>query len=204
MRGIYAIVNEGGRDPLVVAGAVLASGVRILQYRAKAGIVPATARALRRMTLECAALCVMNDDVEAALEYGYDGVHVGPDDRGFADLASLRAALGEGGLVGVSCGTPDEARAAEAAGADYIGVGAVYATATKADAGEPIGIEGLVRVAAATVLPVAAIGGIGLAQIPAIRATGVAMAAVVSAIADARNPKAAAEALVRAWNEEDV
>jgi thiamine-phosphate pyrophosphorylase len=203
MRGIYAIVNQDGRDPLAIAGAALASGVRILQYRAKSGIVPATARSLRRMTLECAALCIMNDDAEAALEFGFDGVHVGPDDRGFADVAGLRAAVGAG-LIGVSCGTPEEARAAEAAGADYLGVGAVYPTATKADAGEPIGIAGLARVAAATNLPVAAIGGIGLAQIAAVRATGVAMAAGVSAIAGARDPRAAAEALVRAWNEEMI
>ena len=200
MRGIYAIVNDEGRDPVAIASAALNAGVRILQYRAKGGVVPATALALRRATLECGALCIMNDDAEAALRYDFDGVHVGPDDRGYADVAGLREALGAR-LIGVSCGTPDEAAAAEAGGADYVGVGAVYPTATKRDAGEPIGIEGLSRVAAATGLPVAAIGGIGLGQLAAVRATGVAMAAVVSAIADARDPRAAAEALVRAWNE---
>lgn len=203
MRGIYAIVDENGRDPVAIARAALAGGVRIVQYRAKTGVVAATARALRSATLESGALCIMNDDVEAAMTHDFDGVHVGPDDRGFADLASLRAVLGER-LIGVSCGSVAEAVAAEASGADYIGVGAVYATKSKADAGEPIGIEGLERIAAATTLPVAAIGGIGLPSIPAIRATGVAMAAVISAIADARDPRAAAEALVLMWNEGSV
>lgn len=203
MRGIYAIVNEGGRDPVAVGRAALRAGVRIVQYRAKGGIVPATALALRRATLECGALCIMNDDAEAALRYEFDGVHVGPDDRGFADIAGLRDVLGAR-LIGVSCGTVEEAVAAEAAGADYVGVGAVYPTVTKSDAGDPIGIEGLRRVAAATTLPVAAIGGIGLGRIAEIRATGVAMAAVVSAIAGARDPQAAAEALVFAWNEGPV
>jgi thiamine-phosphate pyrophosphorylase len=200
VRGIYAIVNEGDRDPVLVARAALHAGVRIVQYRAKHGIVAATAVALRRATLECGALCIMNDDAESALLYDFDGVHVGPDDRGFADVACLREILGER-LIGVSCGTVAEAVAAEAGGADYLGVGAVYPTATKADAGEPIGIDGLKSVAAATTLPVAAIGGIGLTQLAEVRATGVAMAAVVSAISGARDPQAAAEALVFAWNE---
>ncbi len=203
MRGIYAIVNEGDRDPVAIGRAALHAGVRIVQYRAKGGIVPATAVALRRATLECGALCIMNDDAEAALRYDFDGVHVGPDDRGFADVVGLREILGER-LIGVSCGTAAEALAAEAGGADYLGVGAVYPTATKADAGDPIGIDGLMIVAAATRLPVAAIGGIGPAQIAEIRATGVAMAAVVSAISGARDPQAAAEALVFAWNEGEL
>ena len=200
MRGIYAVVDGDGRDPVAIARAALHAGVRIVQYRAKGGIVPETAVALRRATLECGALCIMNDDADAAARYDFDGVHVGPDDRGFADIAGLREVLGAR-LIGVSCGTVEEAVAAEAGGADYLGVGAVYPTATKPDAGEPIGIDGLARVAAATALPVAAIGGIGLAQVAEIRATGVAMAAVVSAIAGARDPQAAAEALVFAWNE---
>jgi len=200
VRGIYVVVNEGDRDPVAVARAALHAGVRIVQYRAKGGIVPETAIALRRATLACGALCIMNDDADAAARYDFDGVHVGPDDRGFADVAGLREILGAR-LIGVSCGTVDEALAAEAGGADYLGVGAVYPTATKPDAGEPIGIAGLRRIAGATALPVAAIGGIGLAQLAEVRATGVAMAAVVSAIAGARDPQAAAEALVRAWNE---
>lgn len=199
LRGIYVVVDEDGRAP-AIARAALAGGVRILQYRAKRGIVPETARALRELTREAGALAIMNDDAGAALAYEYDGVHLGPGDDGFDDLGAVRAALGTR-IVGLSCGTEAEARAARAAGADYAGVGAVFATATKADAGAPIGLDGLARVVEAAGIPVAAIGGIGLGDLAAVRAAGAAMAAVVSAVAAAGDPRAAAEALVRAWNE---
>lgn len=198
--GIYVIVNEGTPDPVSVARAALDGGVRIVQYRAKSGFVPDHARALREMTAAHDALFIVNDDWELALQYGADGVHLGPDDAQPERLREIRARLGAL-LLGLSCGTPDEARAAQAAGADYIGVGSVYATGSKDDAGEPIGIAGLQRVAAATTLPVAAIGGITAANITPVEATGVAMAAVISAIANAPDPQAAARALVRAWEQ---
>jgi thiamine-phosphate pyrophosphorylase len=114
-------------------------------------------------------------------------------------MQAIREML-ENRVIGVSCGTEEEARGAEAGGADYIGVGCVFPTGSKADAGDPIGIEGLVRVASATRLPVAAIGGITLENLPQVRATGVAMAAVISAISHATNPQSAAAELVQIWN----
>ena len=198
LRGIYAIVNDPGPDPQRIAGAAIDAGVRILQYRAKRGIDARRLRALRALTARAGALLIVNDDWRAALEFGCDGVHLGPGDDGFGDLAPVRAALGRR-LLGVSCGTCVEARGATAAGADYVGVGSVYATASKADAGPPIGLEGLRAVAAATPLPVAAIGGIGLSNVSDVARTGVAMAAVISAIADSADPRAAAAALVGAW-----
>jgi thiamine-phosphate pyrophosphorylase len=199
LRGMYLIVNEGGRDPMRVARAGLDAGVRVLQYRAKSGIVPGTVQALRAMTRDRNAIFIMNDDWNAALAYDCDGVHLGPEDAGFANVEHVREALGPR-LIGLSCGTPEEARAANEMSVDYIGVGSVYATASKADAGDPIGVAGLRRVAAATTLPVAAIGGITSANLYEVRATGVAMAAVISAIADAPDPYAAALALVHAWS----
>jgi thiamine-phosphate pyrophosphorylase len=197
LRGIYAILNEDERV-LSIAQDALDAGVRILQYRAKGGIVPANLHALRERTRTCGALLIVNDDWRAALAYDCDGVHLGPDDEGFVAVAAVRAALGER-LIGLSCGTVEEAQRAQTQDVDYIGIGAVYATGSKSDAGEPIGIAGLQRVAAASRYPVAAIGGIGSAQIDAVRASGVAMAAVISAIANARNPRTAAQALVDAW-----
>lgn len=199
LRGIYAIVNEGQPNPVDLTRAVLAGGARIVQYRAKSGIVPEHARAMRALTRECGALFLLNDDWRAVPAYDADGVHVGPEDAQPHEMAQIRAAL-EDRILGVSCGTPDEAIAAQAGGADYIGVGAVYATGSKADAGDPIGIAGLLRVAAATTLPVAAIGGITLAALPEVRATGVAMAAVISAISGAPDPQGATLALVHAWD----
>src|SRR5579884_1472020 len=137
LHGIYAIVNESaGRDPVELARAILSGGARIVQYRAKNGIVAEHAIALRAQTRAFDALLIINDDWRAAQAYDADGVHLGPDDAQPGDLAAIRAALPDR-LIGVSCGTPQEALAA--ADADYIGVGSVYATASKADAGDPIG-----------------------------------------------------------------
>jgi thiamine-phosphate pyrophosphorylase len=198
LHGIYAIVNESAQqDPVGLTRAILYGGARIVQYRAKSGIIPDHVRALRALTRAHDALLIINDDWRAVSVYDADGVHLGPDDARTEDLEPIRRALRDR-LIGVSCGTGDEARAAVQA--DYIGVGSVYATVSKADAGEPIGIEGLRAVAAATALPVAAIGGITLELLPQIRDSGVAMAAVISAIAAAADPRAATAALVRAWN----
>jgi thiamine-phosphate pyrophosphorylase len=200
LSGIYAIVNRTHSDPVALTSSILAGGVRIVQYRAKGGIIPEHARAIRALTHAAKALFIVNDDCGAAHVYDADGVHIGPDDADFHNLRTLRKTLA-GRLLGVSCGTEEEAHLAREGGADYIGAGSVYATPSKHDAGPPIGIEGLRRIATATPLPVAAIGGITLESIPEIRSAGVAMAAVISAIASAPDARAASAALVRAWNQ---
>ncbi len=199
LHGIYAIVNEAP-DVLDIADAALAVGVTVMQYRAKSGIDATHLQVLRERTRAKDAVLIVNDDWRAALAFDCDGVHVGPDDDGFASVAPMRAALGER-LIGLSCGTVDEAIRANGEDVDYIGAGAVYATGSKADAGEPIGIAGLRRVADVSRFPVAAIGGIGIAQIADVRASGVAMAAVISAIAAASDPRGAARELVATWAE---
>ncbi len=198
LHGIYAILNQTA-IVLELARATLDAGVRIIQYRAKAGIDGDRLRALREMTAASGALLIVNDDWRAAAAFDCDGVHLGPDDDGFIDIAPLRAALGHR-LIGLSCGTVREALEANRLGADYIGVGSVYATGSKIDAGDPIGIEGLQRVASVAAMPVAAIGGITSRNLAAVRQTGVAMAAVISAIAAAADPGLASRELVRQWN----
>jgi thiamine-phosphate pyrophosphorylase len=138
---------------------------------------------------------IINDRVEVALAAGAAGVHLGTDDIG---AAQARAALGPEMIIGVSAGTPDEAALVDPAVADYTGVGSVYATATKADAGPPIGIEGLKALKELIPLPVVAIGGIGADRAEAVMASGVAGIAVVSAICGASDPEAAARNLRRA------
>ena len=197
LHGVYLIVNEGERDPVAIARAGLDAGVTVVQYRAKRGIDTAHLRAIRAATAERGALLIVNDDCDATLVFDADGVHLGPDDAGFDRVANVRAALGDR-LIGLSCGTEAEARAA--GDADYLGVGAVYATASKDDAGSPIGIAGMLAVARATHLPVAAIGGITYESLAEVRASGVAMAAVISAVANASDPAEAARALVARWN----
>jgi len=198
LHGIYAIVNADERA-LTLAQAALDAGVRVVQYRAKSGIDATQLQTLRARTRALGALLIVNDDWRAALAFDCDGVHLGPDDEGFAAVAPVRAVLGER-LIGLSCGSVAEAERAGEEDADYLGVGSVYATGSKADAGEPIGIEGLRRVAAVSRYPVAAIGGIGAAQLGEVCRSGVAMAAVISALASASDARRAARALVEAWN----
>jgi thiamine-phosphate pyrophosphorylase len=198
LHGIYVIVNEDARV-LAIASAALDAGVRVLQYRAKSGIDAEHLQVLRERTRARGALLIVNDDWRAALAFDCDGVHLGPDDDGFAAVAPVRVALADR-LIGLSCGTIGEARRADAQDADYLGVGAVYATGSKADAGAPIGIDGLHAVAAASRYPVAAIGGITAENVDAVRASGVAMAAVIAAISAAVDPLSAARGLVERWD----
>ncbi|MBV8196902.1 MAG: thiamine phosphate synthase [Candidatus Eremiobacteraeota bacterium] len=198
LHGIYVIFNE---EPNVIerAAAVVNAGVRIVQYRAKIGMDAEHLRALRKLTSAHDALLILNDDWRAARSFDCDGVHLGPGDAGFHDVAAVRAALPQA-VVGLSCGTHDEVRSANSADVDYLGVGSVYATGSKADAGAPIGIDGLRALARQSRVPVAAIGGITAATLPDVRAAGVAMAAVIGAVASARDAGAAARDLIASWN----
>ncbi len=198
LHGIYAILDEGPRV-LELTQAVLAAGVRIVQYRAKRGVSIEHARALRTLTSRCGALLIMNDDWRAALRFDCDGVHLGPEDEGFERVAPVREALRDR-LIGLSCGTVDEVRVANAAAVDYLGAGSVYATSSKDDAGAPIGIDGLSALASASRVPIAAVGGITAANLMKVRQSGAAMAAVISAISAAARPEAAARELLEAWN----
>lgn len=197
LRGIYALVEPARhRDPAAYVDALLRGGVRLVQLRAKTGMTIELLDALVARIRTAGGTAIVNDDVELALRA--DGVHLGQEDAALHDLRALRARLGPR-TIGLSCGTPAEARAADPAVIDYLGVGPIFATTSKADAGGPIGVNGVRVVAAATTLPVAAIGGISLESIPRVRETGAAMAAVISALASAADPEAAAREFVRAW-----
>jgi thiamine-phosphate pyrophosphorylase len=196
LRGIYAIVDAAEGDPLEQLEDVLAGGIRLVQYRDKIGTDRALLAALAERAHAADALLVVNDDL-GALDLA-DGIHLGQEDLDVQDRSQLRARVG-GKILGISA--PDEvaARAAVVLGADYLGVGSMYTTGTKFDAGEPIGAEGVRRIVRAVDIPVAAIGGIKLENIADVRATGAAMAAVITAISRAPDRRAAARALVSAW-----
>ena len=197
LRGPYAIVNEAP-DARRLIEAVLVAGFRIVQYRAKRGIDRARLRAFADLARARGALAIGNDDWRAAREAGCDGVHLGPGDDGFEDPARVRAAWPEA-IVGLSIGSPDEARLADLGAVDYLGVGAVFATASKADAGAPIALAGLRALADATDLPICAIGGITAERLAGVRASGAAMAATIAAIEKAADPAEAARRFVAAW-----
>jgi thiamine-phosphate pyrophosphorylase len=197
-RGIYALVDPAAHaEPAAYLAALLRGGIRIVQIRAKAGIALPLLRAGVNAIRAAGGIAIVNDDVELALEA--DGVHLGQEDLALHDLPTLRARLGNR-AIGLSCGTPAEARAAAPGLIDYIGAGPIFATSSKSDAGGPIGVSGVRAVVGATVLPVTAIGGITVASIPRVRQTGAAMAAVISALAVASDPETAARAFVAAWS----
>lgn len=198
LRGIYVILNDGPQT-LELARAVLDAGVTIVQYRAKRGIDAARIGALRALTRDSGTLLIVNDDWRAVERFDCDGVHLGPGDPGFDSPAPLRAALGDR-LIGLSCGTLDEVRAANQQDVDYLGVGSVYATSSKGDAGEPIGVARLAEMVRASSRPVAAIGGINATNLPEVVRSGAAMAAILSAVSAAPDARCAAAALVDAWN----
>jgi thiamine-phosphate pyrophosphorylase len=135
---------------------------------------------------------IVNDRADVALAVDADGLHVGQDDLP-PDVA--RRLVGPDRVLGVTARTAAEARAAERAGADYVGCSAVFATPTKTDTGPPQGIAGLCELVRAVAIPVVAIGGIDASNVGAVIDAGAGGVAVVSAILAAADPAAAARAL---------
>jgi thiamine-phosphate pyrophosphorylase len=197
LHGIYALVEPERRAPEPFVASLLAGGIRLFQIRAKGGLQRETLAAIVTMVRAAGGVTIVNDDVAAAAEA--DGAHLGQEDAALHDLTAVRARLRDG-IIGLSCGTPAEARAADPALIDYLGIGPLFATGSKADAGLPIGVNGVRAVVAATSLPTAAIGGIDLARLSRARETGASMAAIVSALSGASDVAATARALVSAWN----
>jgi len=197
LHGIYALVEPERRAPVPFVDALLAGGVRLFQIRAKNGIALDLLRAIVAAVRAAGGITIVNDDVVLAAEA--DGVHLGQEDAALLDLAAVRERLRDG-IIGLSCGIPAEARAADPAVIDYLGIGPLFLTGSKADAGPPIGVRGVRAVVEATTLPTAAIGGIDLAGLVSARETGATMAAIVSALASARDVTAAAREMVSAWN----
>jgi thiamine-phosphate pyrophosphorylase len=176
----------------------LAGGVTAVQLREKdlsARDLVALATALRERTTAHGALLLVNDRLDVALAAGADGVHLAgaslPPD-------AARRVVGDRLLLGVSTHTPDEARAAAAAGADYVVFGPVHRTPSKEGIFEPHGTDGLRRATEACPVPVVAIGGLDATTAAAAVGAGAVGVAVIRAILAAENPEAAAGAIRRA------
>lgn len=195
LQGVYALIDPGRAEPIAFTEALLRGGIRLVQVRAKGGIDAATLLAIVGRVRAAGGLALVNDDVRLARLA--DGVHLGQEDAAQLDLAQLRRGL-PGAVIGLSCGTPQDARAADPALIDYVAAGPAFATPSKDDAGLPIGLSGVRAVAAATGLPCAAIGGLGPATIGRIPETGAQMAAVISALVS-DDVEAAARDLVARW-----
>ena len=181
---LYAVTDRawlGERTLSACVEEALAGGATFVQLREKdapQAEVVLRARALAPLCREAGVPFVVNDDVEAARIAGADGVHVGQDD---AACVEAREKLGPDAIVGVSVQTVEQALVAQADGADYLGVGAVFGTPTKPDAAD-VGTDGLAAICAAVDIPVVAIGGLNERTIPELAGTGADGAAVVSAI----------------------
>jgi thiamine-phosphate diphosphorylase len=180
----------------------LAGGAPTVQLRLKSASARElleAAQTLMPIVRSAGALFIVNDRLDVALAAGADGVHLGPDDPPVKDVrrvADARSGVADTFIVGYSTDTRDEAARAEAEGADYLGVGAVYATANKSDAGDVIGLEGLRRVVKVVSIPVVAIGGITPERAPAVAKTGACGSATIGAVMSATEPAEAVRELL--------
>lgn len=198
---LYALTDARlslGRPLADVAQALLDAGVRILQYREKklkAGQMLEECRLLRRLTREAGACFIVNDHIDIAMLVEADGVHIGQEDL---PLPEVRRLVGPKMIIGLSTHTPEQARAAVAAGADYIGVGPIFATQTKEDVVDPVGFGYLDWVAANISLPFVAIGGIKAQNIVEVVRHGAQCCALVSELVGAPDIRERVAAVRRA------
>ena len=196
---LYAVTDDawlGGRTLTACVRQALEGGATCVQLRQKGASstdVSLMARTLLPLCREYGVPLLVDDDVKAARAAGVDGVHVGQSDTACAEA---RTALGEDAIIGVSVQTVEQARAAEAAGADYLGVGAVVDTSTKPEAWV-VTAEEFRAIAAAVAIPVVAIGGLNAATVPLLADYDVDGAAVVSAIFAADDIEGATRELSR-------
>lgn len=190
-----------GRPTEAIVAAAVAGGVTCVQLRDK----HASTRELMRQARTLQAVLkprgvplIINDRLDVALAVGAEGVHLGQSDL---PLADARRIAGERLRIGVSVESVDDALAAQAGGADYIGVSPVFATATKTDTAAPLGLAGLAAVRRAVRLPIVAIGGVRRENAAAVIRGGADGIAVVSAIVAADDPERAARELLAAVRE---
>lgn len=200
---LYLVTDRqilAGRELCACVEQAIRGGVTLVQLREKAVSsleFYQVACKLKQLTDDYNVPLIINDRLDIALAVEAAGLHIGQDDLP-AEIA--RRLLGPGKILGVSVSSVEEARAAVQAGADYLGVGAVFPTASKADA-DAVSLAELARIKRAVDVPVVAIGGIAADNLAKVRAAGVDGAAVISAILGRQDCHDAAEGLARLWAE---
>lgn len=200
---IYLVTDDAclqGRALIDCVREALEGGVTLVQYRAKT----AASAEMYAEALQLKALCnsfnvplIINDRLDIAMAVGAAGVHLGQDDL---PCAAARRILGEDYLIGVSAHNPAEAKAALQSGADYLGCGAVFGTATKADV-KKLGTDGLAAICREKGLPVVGIGGVTADNYREVRAAGADGAAIVSGILAQPDIRATVEAIAKVSQE---
>lgn len=196
---VYLVMGLEGNDKLTaveLAKDALEGGVSLLQLREKNAPlhkVLEQGRQIRELCRKYHVPFIVNDRIDVALLLDADGVHVGQDD---IPGSQARKLLGPSKIIGVSAGTMEEAEYAVAEGADYLGVGAVYATLSKSDAGEPIGTNLITQIHKRWNIPMVGIGGINNNNAHHVIAAGADGVAVVSAITTQSSARNAAAMLL--------
>lgn len=202
-RGLYAICDDGVRPELSLIGKgefLIQGGAQVIQLRMKNTPSREALVAARRIASLCraaGAICLVNDRVDLALIAGAHGVHLGADDL---PVSSVRRLLGPEKIIGVTVRNLEMAKEAQAAGADYIGLGPVFPTSTKQVNAEVLGIEAFARIARQSALPTVGISGICLANIGLVAQAGAHGAAVLSDLLNAPDIPGHARALAVAFN----
>ncbi|OWV84281.1 thiamine-phosphate synthase [Rhizobium sp. R635] len=191
---LYLVLDPdlcAGIGMIETARLAVAGGATMVQLRDKhAGTARMieTGRALKQTLAGSGALLVVNDDVEAAIAIGADGLHIGQEDM---DARKARTMIGPDMILGLSVETAQLAGAVDPGLVDYTGVGPVFATPTKADHKQPIGFDGLAMLVKASPVPSVAIGGLKAEHVTEVFTAGAKGLAVVSAICGTADPEAA-------------
>ncbi len=192
----YAMIDAaGGHDPVALADTMLEAGARIMQLRLKdlpARDLLVVARQIATRCRQHGAIFIVNDRVDIAMLAGADGVHLGQNDL---PLDAARRLAGKAMTIGVSTHTVDQARAAEAGGADYVGFGPMYAGGLK-NIAVGKGLNSLREMRAAVKIPIVAIGGITEARVPEVLDAGADAAAIITDVVKAPDVGAKVRAIL--------
>ena len=199
---IYLLTDDAclkGRPLLACVEQALQGGVTLVQYRSKfkdGGPMYQEALALKALCDSYNVPLIINDRVDVALAVGAAGVHVGQDDL---PCSVVRALAGEDFVIGVSAHNPEEARSAMADGADYLGCGAVFGTATKPGVAK-LGLANLQAIRSVATIPMVGIGGVNASNYAEVLATGANGAAIISGILAAEDIKTEVSKFVKIKN----
>jgi thiamine-phosphate pyrophosphorylase len=190
-------LQTAGRTLPAVVAEALRGGLRAVQLREKdltAGQLFELAVELRQLTREYGAKLLINDRIDVALAVAADGVHLG---KGGLPVAEARRLLGSERLIGYSAHSPAEAIQAQMGGADFVTLGPVFHTPSKAQYGDPIGLGALVEATRVLTIPVFALGGVKHASVAEVLSAGAHGVALITGIMAAPNPALETESLLR-------
>ena len=187
--GLYFIIDGNfTRDFVGMTKLAINLGVKIIQYRDKnVGLSEMLKNAIkiRELTKKSETIFIVNDNVDVALKSDADGIHIGKEDAKYEYARKLLPNK----IIGISADNLEESLFAEKNGADYIGLGPIFPTSTKPDAGQIIGIKKLSEIVKLIQIPVIAIGGINLKKLESVLATKVSGVVIISAILGKPNPE---------------